>query len=65
MQDNIPQIELEAMKEAVRQGELRLAAQLQTRLALEGKSTSSMPWLIALVTAGITVTVTLKQNNDI
>ncbi len=58
------QIEAEVMKEAIRQGELLLAAQLQTRLAFEGKSTASMPWLIALASAAISITVTLRQHSD-
>ena len=40
--------QLDVTKEIIRLGELRLAAQLQTRLALEARLATSMTWLIAL-----------------
>ncbi len=46
-----PHIPPDVIKEIIRLGELRLAAQLQTRLVLEGRLGSSTPWLLAVLVA--------------
>lgn len=57
-----PHISSDVIKEIIRLSELRLAAQLQTRLALEGRLGSSTPWLLAVLVAIASSTASIRNS---
>ncbi len=54
MASNDQELSIKVLKESIRLSEIRLAAQLQMRLALEARLNSSPPWLLALVIGLVT-----------
>lgn len=56
--------DINVLKEVIRQSELKLAAQLQARIALEGKSNSSTSWIVTLLIATLGALSALKGNPD-
>lgn len=62
MQNEIPRVSEQVIKEAIRLSELRLAAQLQTRLSLESRLGSSMPWLVASIIAVVVGIYAVRGN---